>query len=169
MYLRPGELRHFLCVEDEYASKAEDVKEEPPGEQTSDDVIYPGCYKLWCKFPPYPVNGERLEYSSAIMTKAFSKLPFVQALLPPPYAAPLFPRGSVTGDILILSRIEHTHKKGEKWMATGEVDLMIATMLFDRRYEDLCFVLHCAYSIHLEHAVNLYIRYKNALDYHSND
>ena len=77
------------------------------------------------------------------MTKAFSKLPFVQALLPPPYAAPLFPRGSVTGeDISILSRIEHTQQRGEKWMATGEVDLMIATMvLFDRRYEDLCFVL----------------------------
>jgi hypothetical protein len=166
MYLRPGELRHFLCVEDEYASMAEDAKEEPPGEQTSDAVIYPGWNKLWCKFPPYPVNGERLEYSSAIMTKAFSKLAFVQALLPPPYAAPLFPRGSVTGDMSILSRIEHTQKKGEKWMATGEVDLMIATMLFDRRYEDLCFVLHCAYSLHLEYAADLYIRYKNALAYH---
>ena len=71
MYLRPGELRHFQCIEDEYASKAEDVKKEPSDEQTPDAVIYPGSWKLWCKFPPYPVNGQRLEYSGAIMTKAF--------------------------------------------------------------------------------------------------
>ena len=66
----------------------------------------------------------------------------------------------------IINRIKHTQSMGEEWMSTGEVDLMIATMLFDRRYEDLCFVLHCAYSLYLEHAVDLYVRYKKAFEYH---
>ena len=60
MYLRPGELRHFQCIEDEYQSKAEDIKEEPSDEQTPDAILYSGWSKLWCKFPPYPVNGQRL-------------------------------------------------------------------------------------------------------------
>ena len=65
----------------------------------------------------------------------------------------------IKGEISLLNRIEHSKAKGTKWMASGEMDLMLSILSCDDRHEDLacilpwtlsvsvctCFQKHCIY------------------------
>jgi hypothetical protein len=48
------------------------------------------------------------------------------------------------GDMDIIKRIEHPEKRGERCLAGGEVNLLLATMLFDN--QDSCWIMRTTYS-----------------------
>jgi hypothetical protein len=47
----------------------------------------------------------------------------------------------IKGEISLINRIEHSKSKGTKWMASGEMDLMLSILSSDGRYEDLAYIL----------------------------
>jgi glucan phosphorylase len=51
-------------------------------------------------------------------------------------------------------------------MAGGEVDLLLATMLFDGRYQDACWIMRTTYSWYLDDAAEWYVKYHKALKHH---
>jgi hypothetical protein len=60
---------------------------------------------------------------------AFLGLPLLQSLLPNRSGfSTLLPAASlpIKGEISLINRIEHRKAKGTKWMASGEMDLMLS-------------------------------------------
>jgi hypothetical protein len=122
---------------------------------------------LWCKFSLGLIDNKvRMEHSPQMMAKALDQLPFVQALLPGPFAS--VPSTSIRfgGDMDIIKRIDHTEKRGERWFAGGEVNLLLATMLFDGRYQDSCWIMRTTYSWYRDAAAEWYIKYHKALKHY---
>jgi hypothetical protein len=125
MHLRPGGLRHH--------------EEEIDLELEAQKSVF------WFRYPaPRLQDGKRMEYLPKDFHDAFLGLPLLQNLLPkksefttllPPASLP------IKGEISLLNRIEHSKAKGTKWMASGEMDLMLSILSSDGRYEDLAYIL----------------------------
>ncbi|KAI2490595.1 hypothetical protein MHU86_23969 [Fragilaria crotonensis] len=153
MHLRSGCLRHFQLAP---ADEAQAVS------QAASDTN--NAWKLWCEFPPPIVRGIRLHYSDSTLRQLFVGLPFVKALLPPPYASvPPLTTMFVKGEVRIERRLLHTEAHGVKWMQSGELDLMMAILLCDGRYQDLCFVMPCCYCDSIAIAFAKFVEYQRAL------
>ena len=73
------------------------------------------------------------------------------------------------GEMVIESRIEHSERNGEKWMSTGELDLLTATLMLDGRYQDSCIIFPCRISAKLTEAFHLYVRFKKMMTIKSNE
>jgi hypothetical protein len=142
MLLRSGCLRHFV--------------EEPDSDIPSKGVE-------WCRYPPPYKLNERLVFPEATVKKWICGLPLIKALLPPPYdfGVPVSAL-QVKGEMMLAYRLMHTEQKGKKWLATGEIDLMIATLLWDGRYNDVSFVFTCTNLQTIESAFEHYRNYTNA-------
>lgn len=153
MHLRSRCLRHFqLAPADEAQAVSQDASDTN------------NAWKLWCEFPPPIVRGIRLHYSDSTMRQLFVGLPFVKALLPPPYASvPPLTTMFVKGEVRIERRLLHTEAHGVKWMQSGELDLMMAILLCDGRYQDLCFVMPCCYCDSIAIAFAKFVEYQRAL------
>ncbi len=75
---------------------------------------------------------------------AFLGLPLLQSFLPKKSEfSTLLPAASlpIKGEISLINLIEHSKAKGTKWMASGEMDLMLSILSCDGRYEDLAYIL----------------------------
>jgi hypothetical protein len=81
-----------------------------------------------------------------MIEKLLKGLPLLQELLPPTYAHSV-PATSlpVKGGMSILRRILHSNSEGSTWMQSSEMNLMVATLMLDGRYEDSTFVLPFSY------------------------
>ena len=74
-------LRHF---------EAETISDSEEGSSIKPDMDkFTGANApFWCKFPPGLIDNKvRVEHTPQMMAKAFDQLPFVQALLPGPFAS----------------------------------------------------------------------------------
>ncbi|KAI2499199.1 hypothetical protein MHU86_15297 [Fragilaria crotonensis] len=69
----------------------------------------------------------------------------------------------VKGEVRIERRLLHTEAHGVKWMQSGELDLMMAILLCDGRYQDLCFVMPCCYCDSIAIAFAKFVEYQRAL------
>jgi hypothetical protein len=63
----------------------------------------------------------------------------------------------VKGEMTFLNRHLHSQSAGRKWLATGELDLMLSIMSFDGRYEDISFILPVTYSEEIRIAFNAFM------------
>ena len=54
-------------------------------------------------------------------------------------------------------------------MATGELDMLMATLMLDGRYQDSCFKFPCSISSKLTEAFHLYVRFKKMMTIKSNE
>lgn len=161
MCLRYMTLRRFQAGTILDSEKALSIPAADMAEMTSARVPF------WCKFPPGLINNDvRMQHTPQMMEKAFDQLPFVQALLPSPFAYVPSTSIGIVGDMDIIKRIEHTQNRGERWMAGGEVDLLLATMLFDGRYQDSCWIMRTTYSWYLDDAAEWYTKYHKALKHY---
>jgi hypothetical protein len=96
-------LRRFEAETISDSEEGSSIKPDIEGNYTTSSVPF------WCKFPPGLIDHKvRMEHTSQMMEKAFDQLPFVQALLPGPFAS--VPSTSIRfgGDMDIIKRIEHT-------------------------------------------------------------
>ena len=66
------------------------------------------------------------------------------------------------GEITFDGRVEHTIKQGSQWLATGEIDLLMSTIVWDGRYDDYCFMLSCSDMVYLEMGFKAYGDYAMA-------
>ena len=79
--------------------------------------------------------------------EAIQGLPLLEALLQPPNDFPSSATSTfIKGEMLISNRLQHTKCVGTEWMAAGELNLLISTVLWDGCYNHLCFVLPCVHS-----------------------
>ncbi len=125
MHLRPGGLRHH---EEEIDLNCEAQKSV-----------------FWFQYPALRLrDGKRMEYLPKDFHDAFLGLPLLQNLLPKKSKfCTLLPAASLPmkGEISLLNRIKHSKANGTKWMASGEMDLMLPILSSDGRYEDLAYIL----------------------------
>ncbi len=130
MHLRPGGPRHH-------------IKEIDLNWEAQKSVF-------WFRYPaPRLQDGMRMEYLPKDFHDAFLGLPLLQNLLPKKSKfSTLLPAASLSikGEISLLHRIEHSKAKGTKWMASGEMDLMLSILSSDRHYEDLAYILPYTFS-----------------------
>jgi hypothetical protein len=144
MVLRSGCLRHVIEDDDQQSES------DPP----------------WCRYPP-PMVGElnrrRLEHDLPTLKKWFIALPLIKALLPAPYieVAP-YSNYRYGGEMKIGARLQHTQLKGEVWMATGEIDLMVNILLWDGRYNDIALIFSCGEMQSIENTFFIYRCYTKA-------
>jgi hypothetical protein len=98
---------------------------------------------FWFRYPaPRLQDGKRMEYLPKDFHDTFLGLPLLQNLLPNKREfSTLLPAASlpIKGEISLLNCIEHSKAKGTKWMASGEMDLMLSILSSDGRYEDLAY------------------------------
>ncbi len=122
--------------------------------------------EMWCEYPPkrFGPRGIQLLYSISLIEKLLKGLPLLQELVPPTYAHSV-PATSlpVKGGMSILRRILHSHSEGSTWMQSSEMDLMVATLMLDGRYEDSAFVLPFSYCEGVLIAFGSYVSYKKLL------
>ena len=131
-----------------------------------DEDVHIPLTEMWCEYPPprFGTGGIRLSYSISLIEKLVKNLPLIQELLPPTYANPV-PATSlpVKGHMSILRRIIHSHSEGTTWMSSSEMDLMVATLMLDGRYEDSAFVVSFSICESISIAFGLYVSYKKFL------
>ena len=118
--------------------------------------------EMWCEYPPkrFGPGGSRLSYSISLIEKLLKGLPLVQELLPPIYAHPVHATSlPIKGSMSILRRIIHSHSEGTTWMQSSKMDLMVATLMRDGRYEDSASILPFSYCDGVSIAFGSYISY----------
>jgi hypothetical protein len=125
MQLRPGGLRHH--------------EEEISLEWEAQKSVF------WFRYPAARLkDGRRMAYLPKDFHDAFLGLPLLQSLRPKKsefttlLTTVLLP---IKGEISLLKGIEHSRAKGTKWMASGEMDLMLPILSCDGHYEDLAYIL----------------------------
>jgi hypothetical protein len=70
------------------------------------------------------------------------------------------------GGLMKLSqRIEHSNLEATSWMASGELDLLLSTIMIDGRYQNFSFVLPCWNSRDIKLGFQAYVKYQDALQY----
>ncbi|KAI2512121.1 hypothetical protein MHU86_2208 [Fragilaria crotonensis] len=163
MHLGHQQLRTVIEIDDDGSVVVLEATKE--GLQLDENVHIP-LKATWCEYPPprFGPNGIRLSYSISLIEKLLKGLPRIQELLPPTYANPV-PATSlpVKGHISILRRIIHSHSEGTTWMSSSEMDLMVATLMLDGRYEDSAFVVPFSICEGISIAFGSYVRYKKLL------
>ena len=65
----------------------------------------------------------------------------------------------------LSQRIEHSSTEGTAWMASGELDLLLSTIMIDGRYQNFSFVLPCWSSLDIKNGFEAYVKYQDALQY----
>jgi hypothetical protein len=134
MHLRHGALKHV---------KGEKKKEKAPDAKPSTKVAERGD-PMWCQYPPPRLAGGsgRLVYDQKDADSLFASLPLLRKLFPSPLQQ-LLPAAALRhkGEMTLENRVKHTEDQGMKWMATGELDLMLSILTCDGRYEDAAFIL----------------------------
>ena len=151
MHLRTGALRR--CKTDDSTSQTFQGSAASKPSRLPDQLF-------WCRYPPplLPIGG-RLKYTLRDIHEARTGLPLIKLLLPnesalhsllPAHALP------VKGEMSFLNRHLHSKSGGTKWLATGELDLMLSILSFDGRYEDIAFILPITYSEEIRIACKAY-------------
>ncbi|KAI2490875.1 hypothetical protein MHU86_23698 [Fragilaria crotonensis] len=163
MHLRHQQLRSMIEIDDDASLVMSGATNESL--QLDENVHIP-LKAMWCQYPPpsFGPKGTRLSYSISLIEKLLKGLPRIQELLPPTYANPV-PATSlpVKGHISILRRIIHSHSEGTTWMSSSEMDLMVATLMLDGRYEDSAFVVPFSICEGISIAYGSYVAYKKLL------
>ena len=124
------------------------------------------AHKVWCQYPPEPVGGHQLQWTEGNLKKLFTAHPFIKWLLPAPLQNLLPYSACHLGGVMKLSqRIEHSNANGTAWMASGELDLLLSTILIDGRYQNFSFILPCWNSRDIKLGFEAYVKYQDALQY----
>ena len=149
MHLPSGVLRHFI----------------PDPLASSQSVLSSSSRARWCAYPPLDVRDKSFQFPDSSMRQLFFALLILKDLLPGPYSN--VPKGvtktAVKGEMYIERRLKHTNDNGTSWMASGEVDLMFAILCFDRRYQDLCFIMPSCDCTTIALTFKAYQQYQRAL------
>jgi hypothetical protein len=163
MHLRHQQLRSMIEIDDDASLVLSGATNE---RLQLDENVHIPLKAMWCQYPPpsFGSKGTRLSYSISLIEKLLKGLPHIQELLPPTYANPV-PATSlpVKGHISILRRIIHSHSDGTTWMSSSEMDLMVATLMLDGRYEDSAFVVPFSICEGISIAYGSYVAYKKWL------
>jgi hypothetical protein len=151
MHLRPGHLQQPTIEVDCYDYQVEydmDVRSIIEKKGSKMDVTTTSKKLLqdiftWCRYPAAKVGfSSKVVYSDKHFESAMADLPLVQNLLPPPYNR-LLPATSFRfgGEMTSDSRVVHSEQEGTEWMKTSEMNMMLALLLRDGRYEEYASVL----------------------------
>ena len=121
--------------------------------------------RFWCEYPPPKLNGHVMQVADDFLKKKLKQFPYMKWLLPSPYECILPHSGCyLKGGMLLVNRVQHSIMKGQKWLASPEIDLMLSTLLMDGRYQDFAFVVSAYDSNSIKLAFEAYVHYMGALD-----
>ena len=121
---------------------------------------------MWCRYPPTAQQQRdvitRLLYNDFVA--ATSGLSHIRGLLPHPLQEPLCPPDAfcVGGEMLTIRRIQHSEKNGTDYFTLGELDMMLAVIMADGRYNDHVTIIPCTYTMNVSLACRAYSDYVNA-------
>ena len=133
--------------------------EDPP--QRKDQFYNPNLF-TWCQYPP--ATKKRLPLSSMLtndeFSNLFSKAPEVKKYLPTPLQH-ILPSTShhLHGDMTSTRRYDHTYNT---YMSDGELELMLAIILGDGRYEESISIVPLTYVPQIRDAAKAYEKYEVA-------
>ena len=106
--------------------------------------------KTWCRFPMYlPTipRSKTILSCTEMDNMILEDLDLLKKLCPPCQSKklPLLPpkKMYVHGDMMLDTRIEHTKSMGKHWLQTFSLDMMLAMLLRDGRYETCTTVIPC--------------------------
>ncbi|KAI2489110.1 hypothetical protein MHU86_25484 [Fragilaria crotonensis] len=119
---------------------------------------------MWCRYPPTAQQQRdvttRLLYNDFVA--ATSGLSHIRVLLPHPLQDPLCPPDAFcVGGEMSIRRIQR-EKNGTGYISLGELDMMLAVIMADGRYNDHVTIIPCSYTKNVSLASEAYSDYVNA-------
>ena len=167
MMLRPGSLRQPNTDESIILEESNDVivlTDSDAGDANNDQQDWE---RVWCQYPSPKRGCKHTRYiiSGSQMREAHENLNELNNLLPLP-ARPLLPHGAlrIHGFVRTSRRVKHSKKEGTKWLDIGEIDMMLALLLRDGRYDDSATILPMAYAQTIAAGFDAHVRYVEMLE-----
>lgn len=120
---------------------------------------------VWCQYPPSKRGYKaRIFLTEEHLAMAHQGLTNLQNLLPPPYNR-LLPSESFRfhGDVLAGNRIMHSKLNGGAWMSGSEIDMLLALLLRDGRYDESVSIIPTSYAQTIEEGYETHLRYEEAI------
>ena len=118
-----------------------------------------------CQYPPSKRGYKALIFlTEEHLAMAHQGLTNLQNLLPPPYNR-LLPSESFRfhGDVLAGNRIMHSKLNGGAWMSGSEIDMLLALLLRDGRYDESVSIIPTSYAQTIEEGYETHLRYEEAI------
>ena len=113
----------------------------------------------WCDYPFSHLESARLKDED--LKEAFRNAKYLKLLLPPPIMNQIPPAPlCVHGEMLSSNRIQHTETT---YMGTGEIEMILALLLNDGRYDDAVSVVPLSYVEAIRLAAKAHAEYEDAV------
>ena len=127
------------------------------GQKDAKDAVF-----TWCEYPP-PVRTHLTKLASLKdqdVASLFKGVHFVSNLLPRPLGKQIPPTAfCLRGQMSSTSRLHHTP---ESYMSTGEMEMMMALLMNDGRYDDSVSIVPFSFIEHISNAAAAYAEYEGA-------
>lgn len=156
--LRGGEFK----VRTKYANNVIDIVDSPMSKKKASSKVPEPNIFTYCRYPPSRItqNTKSARLTDADLESVFEKTIFVKGLLPFPLMKMLPPLSlCLRGEMTSVRRVEHS---AVSFMSTGEMEMMLALLLSDGRYDDEVSVVPFSYLEAISEAAGVHSKFANA-------
>ena len=157
--LRGGEFK----VKTKFIREVVDLINSPMDDQKARSIVPTPETFIWCRYP-LPTKQQTSKcarLTDADVSSVFESSRLLQRLLPQPLRIPLlFPKAlCCRGEMTSIQRLAHT---AETYMSTGEMEMMLALLLCDGRYDNEVSIVPLSYVPAISEAAAVHAKFESA-------